>query len=59
MRLKRVREEMHLAKEQDQLIEKELALKQLTYLMIVMRQKALGASALNQQSVTVSCRSGK
>ena len=42
MRLKRMREEMLLAKERDQLIEKELVLKQLTYLLISMRQKLLG-----------------
>ena len=41
MRLKRMREEMLLAKERDQLIEKELAVKQLSYLMITMRQKLL------------------
>ena len=41
MRLKRMREEMLLAKERDQLIEKELAIKQLSYLMISMRQKLL------------------
>jgi hypothetical protein len=41
MRLKRMREEMLLAKERDQLIEKELAIKQLSYLMIAMRQKLL------------------
>jgi hypothetical protein len=41
MRLKRLREEMLLAKERDQLIERELAIKQLSYLMIGMRQKLL------------------
>jgi hypothetical protein len=41
MRLKRLREEMLLAKERDQLIEKELAIKQLSYLMITIRQKLL------------------
>ena len=41
MRLKRMREELLLAKERDQLIEKELAIKQLSYLMISMRQKLL------------------
>src|SRR6516165_7594029 len=41
MRLKRMREEMLLARERDQLIEKELALKQLSYLMVSMRQKLL------------------
>jgi hypothetical protein len=41
MRLKRMREEMLLAKERNQLIEKELAIKQLSYLMIAMRQKLL------------------
>ena len=41
MRLKRMREEMLLAKERHQLIEKELAIKQLSYLMITMRQKLL------------------
>jgi len=41
MRLKRMRAEMLLAKERDQLIEKELALKQLAYLVIPMRQKLL------------------
>jgi hypothetical protein len=41
MRLKRMREEMLLAKERDLLIEKELAIKQLSYLMIAMRQKLL------------------
>jgi len=41
MRLKRMREEMLLAKERDQLIEKELAIKQLSYLMIVTRQRLL------------------
>lgn len=41
MRLKRMREQMLLAKERDQLIEKELAIKQLSYLMISMRQKLL------------------
>ena len=41
MRLKRMREEMLLAKERDQLILKELAIKQLSYLMITMRQKLL------------------
>jgi len=41
MRLKRMREEMLLAKERDQLIERELAIKQLSYLMIAMRQKLL------------------
>ena len=41
MRLKRMREEMLLAKERDQLIEKGLAIKQLSYLVIVTRQKLL------------------
>src|SRR6516225_7899197 len=41
MRLKRMREEMLLAKERGKLIEKELAIKQLSYLMIVTRQKLL------------------
>ena len=41
MRLKRMREEMLLAKERDQLIQMELAIKQLSYLMITMRQKLL------------------
>ena len=41
MRLKRMREEMLLAKERNQLIEKELALKQLSYCLIAMRQKLL------------------
>ena len=41
MRLKRMREEKLLAKERDQLIEKELAIEQLSYLMITMRQKLL------------------
>jgi hypothetical protein len=41
MRLKRMREEMLLAKERDQLIERELAIKQLSYLLIAMRQKLL------------------
>ena len=41
MRLKRMREEMLLAKERNQLIERELAIKQLSYLMIAMRQKLL------------------
>ena len=41
MRLKRMREEMLLAKERDLLIEKGLAIKQLSYLMIVTRQRLL------------------
>jgi hypothetical protein len=41
MKLKRKREEMLLAKGRDQLIEKELVIKQLSYLMIAMRQKLL------------------
>jgi hypothetical protein len=41
MRLKRMREEMLLAKEWDQLIERQFAIKQLSYLMIAMRQKLL------------------
>jgi hypothetical protein len=41
MRPKRMREEMLLARERDHLIEKELAIKQLSYLMITMRQKLL------------------
>jgi hypothetical protein len=41
MRLKRMREEMLLALERDQLIEKELVIRQLSYLMIAMRQKIL------------------
>ena len=41
MRLKRMREEMLLAKERGQLIERELAVKQLSYLAIAARQKLL------------------
>ena len=41
MRLKRMREEMLLAKERGQLIERELAIKQLSYLAIAMRQRLL------------------
>ena len=41
MRLKRMREEMLLAKERGQLIERELAIKQLSYLAITMRQKLM------------------
>ena len=41
MRLKRMREEMLLALERDRLIEKELVIRQLSYLMIAMRQKIL------------------
>jgi hypothetical protein len=41
MRLKRMREEMLLALERDQLIEKRLVIQQLSYLMIAMRQKIL------------------
>jgi hypothetical protein len=41
MRLKRMREEMLLAKERDQLIERGLAIKQLSYLAMVTRQKLL------------------
>ena len=41
MRLKRMREEMLLANERDQLIEKRLVERQLTYLLISMRQKFL------------------
>ena len=41
MRLKRMREEMLLAKERGQLVEKELAIKQLSYLTIASRQKLL------------------
>ena len=41
MRLKRMREEMLLAKERGQLIERELAIKQLSYLAIASRQKLL------------------
>ena len=41
MRLKRMREEMLLAKEWDQLIERQFAIKPLSYLMIAMRQKLL------------------
>ena len=41
MRLKRMREEMLLAKDRNQLIERELAIKQLSYLVIAMRQKLL------------------
>jgi hypothetical protein len=37
-----MREEMLLAKERDDLIEKELALKQLSYFLIATRQKLLG-----------------
>jgi len=36
-----MREEMLLAKERGQLVEKELAIKQLSYLVIVTRQKLL------------------
>ena len=39
MRLKRMREEMLLAKERGQLIERELAIKQLSYLAIASRQR--------------------
>jgi hypothetical protein len=41
MRLRRMREEMLLAKERGQLIERELAIKQLSYLAIAMRQRLL------------------
>src|SRR5215469_11949400 len=41
MRLKRMREEMLLAKERGQLIERELAIKQLSYLVIAIRQRLL------------------
>jgi hypothetical protein len=41
MRLKRMREEMLLAKERGQLIERELVIKQLSYLVIAIRQRLL------------------
>jgi hypothetical protein len=41
MRLKRMRKEMLLAKERGQLIERGLAIKQLSYLAIAMRQRLL------------------
>jgi hypothetical protein len=41
MRLKRMREEMLLAKDRGQLIEREHAIKQLSYLAIVSRQQLL------------------
>jgi hypothetical protein len=41
MRLKRMREEMLLARERDQLIERELVIKQLSYLVIATRQRLL------------------
>jgi hypothetical protein len=45
MRIRRMREEMRLAVEREQLISKDLAGKQLVYLMIEMRQKLLALPA--------------
>ena len=41
MRLRRMREGLHLAREREQLIERELVIKQLSFLLIEIRQKLL------------------
>ena len=45
MRLKRMREEMLLAKERGRLIERRLVERQLAYFLIAIRQKLMGLSA--------------